>query len=70
MIKVVIPLFSLILAAACSASVPADGLSFDPSSGKAGASNFLPGNYPDYEPLLDAMGRLRNGMMFSRQTVE
>lgn len=40
MIKIVIPLFSLILAAACSASVPADGLSFDPSSGKAGSIEF------------------------------
>ena len=35
MIKALLPLFSLILTVACSASAPADGLVFDASSGKA-----------------------------------
>ena len=54
MIKVVIPFFSLILTAACSASVPADGLVFDPSSGKAGSIELPTGktvNYTAYEKL-------------------
>ena len=37
MYKIIIPLISLILTAACGTSVPAEGLVFDPSSGKAGS---------------------------------
>ena len=54
MIKVLFPLFSLILTAACSLSVPADGLVFDPSSGKAGSIELPTGqtvNYTAYERL-------------------
>ena len=54
MIRVVFPLLSLILAAACSVSVPADGLSFDASSGKAGSIELPTGktvNYTAYEKL-------------------
>jgi len=54
MIKVIFCLFSLILAAVCSASVPADGLSFDASSGKAGSIELPTGeivNYTAYEKL-------------------
>ena len=54
MIKVLFPLFSLILTAACSLSVPADGLVFDASSGKAGSIELPTGqtvNYTAYEKL-------------------
>ena len=54
MIKLVFPLLSLILTAACSPSVPADGLVFDPSSGKAGSIELPTGktvNYTAYENL-------------------
>lgn len=54
MIKVIFCLFSLIITAACSTSVPADGLFFDPSSGKAGSIELPTGeivNYTAYEKL-------------------
>ena len=49
-----IPLLSLLLAASCGASVPADGLVFDASSGKAGSIELPTGktvNYTAYEKL-------------------
>ena len=54
MFKVMIPLLSLLLAASCGASVPADGLVFDASSGKAGSIELPTGktvNYTAYEKL-------------------
>lgn len=54
MYKVVFPLISLILTAACGTSVPAEGLVFDPSSGKAGSIELPTGetvNYTAYEKL-------------------
>ena len=54
MYKVVISLISLILTAACGTSVPAEGLVFDPSSGKAGSIELPTGetvNYTAYEKL-------------------
>ena len=54
MYKVVFPLISLILTAACGTSVPAEGLVFDPSSGKAGSIELPSGgtvNYTAYEKL-------------------
>ncbi|MBR1570127.1 MAG: alpha/beta hydrolase [Bacteroidales bacterium] len=54
MIKALLPLFSLILTVACSASAPADGLVFDASSGKAGSIELPTGktvNYTAYEKL-------------------
>ncbi|MBQ5344050.1 MAG: hypothetical protein J6F33_02485, partial [Acidaminococcaceae bacterium] len=54
MIKAVLPLVTMVLSAACSASVPADGLVFDPSSGKAGSIELPTGktvNYTAYEKL-------------------
>lgn len=54
MYKVFSPLISLILTAACSASVPAEGLVFDPSSGKVGSIELPTGetvNYTAYEKL-------------------
>lgn len=54
MYKVIFPLISLILTAACGTSVPAEGLVFDPSSGKAGSIELPTGetvNYTAYEKL-------------------
>ena len=54
MYKVVFPLISLILTAACGTSVPAEGLVFDPSSGKEGSIELPTGetvNYTAYEKL-------------------
>ena len=54
MYKVFSPLISLILTAACGTSVPAEGLVFDPSSGKAGSIELPTGetvNYTAYEKL-------------------
>ena len=54
MYKVVFPLISLILTAACGTSVPAEGLVFDPSFGKAGSIELPTGetvNYTAYEKL-------------------
>ena len=54
MYKVVFPLISLILTAACGTSVPAEGLVFDPSSGKEGSIELPNGetvNYTAYEKL-------------------
>ena len=54
MYKVIFPLISLILTASCGASVPADGLVFDASSGKAGSIELHTGktvNYTAYEKL-------------------
>ena len=54
MYKVFSPLISLILTAACGTSVPAEGLVFDPSSGKVGSIELPTGetvNYTAYEKL-------------------
>ena len=54
MYKVFTPLISLILTAACGTPVPADGLVFDPSSGKAGSIELPTGGtvkYTAYEKL-------------------
>lgn len=54
MIKIVFPLFSLIITAACCSSLPADGLVFDVSSGKTGSIDLPTGktvNYTAYEKL-------------------
>ena len=54
MYKVFSPLISLILTAGCGTSVPAEGLVFDPSSGKAGSIELPTGetvNYTAYEKL-------------------
>ena len=54
MYKVIFPLISLILTAACGTSVSAEGLVFDPSSGKAGSIELPTGetvSYTAYEKL-------------------